>query len=61
MTNEDDVEVSDGVAHLGTFMEAASAWREVNWFERSMALLHYGASSIERFPLEETFANDPVL
>ncbi|QUC61955.1 hypothetical protein IOD14_37185 [Streptomyces sp. A2-16] len=59
MTEEfEQGEPSDDVVHLGRFLEVAQAWPETDWYGRAMAMLHYGAFSIERFPFEETFEND---
>ncbi|MFF0428992.1 hypothetical protein ACFYUJ_31940 [Streptomyces sp. NPDC004520] len=49
---------SDDVVHLGLFLEAAQDWPETAWFGRAMAMLHYGAFSIQEFPFDETFEND---
>ncbi|MGW5096017.1 hypothetical protein ACWEQ1_15000 [Streptomyces nodosus] len=59
MTDEyEPGELSDDVVHLGHFIEVAQVWPETDWYGRAMAMLHYGAFAIERFPFDETFEND---
>ncbi|WP_406504305.1 hypothetical protein [Streptomyces sp. NBC_01602] len=59
MTEEHEPgDLSDDLVHLDQFVEVGQAWPETAWFGRAMAMLQYGAFTVERFPFDETFEND---